>query len=112
MQINPIAVKDEYKAGDVITITPKDYMYGLIVGTQIYVNLPLNKPISATSASLTITSPSLSIATVQGQKDATSVRVVSVSIANATLQFNIDTNISSVDVSPIALGMNGTITFS
>lgn len=118
MQENPIAVAKEmtddlyYKAGDTINLTAKDYMYGIIVGTVFYVNLPLDKPVKASSASLSISDNSFGVGTVQGLKTVTSFTVTSSTIAKTSVQFVISTNVSAVDVSPIAFGITGTLTFS
>ena len=89
---NGISIKAPYcyQKGDTITLTGTDYFYGVALsnGGEIYVNVPLSKPIISGTPVATSYDAQFSLTLITGYKVFTVSNVASISIANGGLQIN------------------------
>lgn len=116
----PYADSTVYKKGNTITLTAYDYLYGLFLfdgaTNQIYVNLPLTKPVYASNFTVALGSTSVSFASVSGIHTISNARIrTSTGIGVSSIQFIITGDFSNTppSLSPIVVGIEGTtITFT
>jgi hypothetical protein len=103
-----------YKAGDLITITPTDYIYGLAMGNSAYVNIQINKPIKASKATINNFPSSVSFGSIGGIKTISNIVVSSVTIGTTTIQIVLSSsNVATITSgTPIIFGTTFRINFS
>ena len=103
--------KMTYKAGDVISYsTPIPFSGFALNSVQLYIMIPTDKPISASSYDVSI--PSLSIFASGGRQNVTTISVVLKQIAYNCLNIIIDTTGSFSPGTPISAYMAPTFTFT
>ena len=105
--------RDSYKKGDTIELTTADYWYGLWLGTEFVLNLPLNKPIDATGCTVTL-SGSMNVGTVNGLASVSGKSVTSVTLAKTSIEISVTgtPNITIPSFTPVATGLTATVTFT
>lgn len=91
---NGVIIKEPkvYQKGDTISVTSRDYLYGLLftTGNQVYLNLSLDRPIISGTPTISNLPTTIPMGTVVGKKDMTNINSTSVSIINGGLQIIID----------------------
>ena len=111
---NGILVKEPlvYQKGDRITFSGNDYWYGaaLTVGSEIYVNTPLSRPIISGTPVVISCDTSVNLVLCNGLKVMSNVTAHNIKIGNGGIQVNFHgafdtTGLPSV-LSPVTMSIN------